>query len=163
MSKIYQTAIKLLARREHSIQELNHKLKAKKFNPDEIKIVLDFLEQKKLVSDERFGEVYVRSRSQKGFGKMRIEAELKERGLPSSLIKTILEKYFVADIRKVYEKKFGTFNFEQFKQLEMKEKAKRMRYLQNKGFSQQDIHQLFNKMLDEVSLQNRVNNYDYQH
>lgn len=48
--------------------------------------VLQQLEEQGLQSDDRFTEQYVRQRRDKGYGPLRIRAELKERGVDGVLI-----------------------------------------------------------------------------
>ena len=50
----YQLAVKLLAQREHSIQELRRKLTRKEFSSDSIDAVVSTLQESNLVSDARY-------------------------------------------------------------------------------------------------------------
>ncbi|HIL93525.1 MAG TPA: regulatory protein RecX, partial [Cycloclasticus sp.] len=81
MSRLRAGCFALLARREHSQRELRQKLKAKGFDEDDIDLLLEELSEKNWQSDERFAESYSRSRLLKGFGPVRIQYELKERGV----------------------------------------------------------------------------------
>ncbi len=53
--------------------------------------MLDGLEEKRYLSDERFVEEYLKSRKRKGYGPLRITAELQERGISKELIARYLE------------------------------------------------------------------------
>ena len=64
----YQVAVKLLARREHSIQELRRKLSSREFSNDSIDAAVSSLQEADLVSDTRYAEVFVRSRINRGDG-----------------------------------------------------------------------------------------------
>ena len=83
-------AMNLLAYREHSRAELVAKLIGRSFDVSEIDAALDILENEHLLSDERFAQAYVRMRSRKGFGPIRIRQELQERGISRELIVTYL-------------------------------------------------------------------------
>ena len=80
-----EKGIELLARREHSRLELKQKLLVRGYSEQEINTLLETLETENLQSDARFAECYVRSRLAAGFGPLRIEAELQERGVSRAL------------------------------------------------------------------------------
>ena len=129
----HNCALNLLAIREHTKFELHRKLMAKGFAADEIAKVVQELEKQGLQSDKRFTESYVTMRSKRGFGPIRIKAELCERGVDQELIEQILLSGYKATwtqlARAVRLKKFG-------KEIprDLHEQAKQMRYLYYKGF-----------------------------
>jgi regulatory protein len=135
---LYLFALSYLARREHSTLELTKKLKSRTDNLEWIPEIISLLTEKKLLSDQRFAESYARARVNRGYGKLRIQAELKERGI-------LLDKLNIkTDIKKVREKKFG-----ETLPIEIKEKAKQARYLQYKGFSFDEIKRVLKNDDDE--------------
>ena len=74
---VYNKALDLVSRREHSRHELRQKLK-KRF-PETIPIIeeaLDKLVLNNILDDERFVEMYLNARARKGFGPNKIEMEL---------------------------------------------------------------------------------------
>lgn len=75
---IYNKALSLLSRREHSRHELFLKLKAHfaEFEA-EIKTVLTMLEAKNYLTDQRFMEMLTRHRASQGYGPNYIRQELK--------------------------------------------------------------------------------------
>ena len=90
-----RAAMDFLARREHSLFELQQKL-SKKFpavSSVAIDEVLFKLREQNLQSDDRFTEAYVRYRKAKGFGYLHIQAELLSRRVELS----ILERYLIED------------------------------------------------------------------
>lgn len=92
--------IKSLARREHSRYELDQKL-VRDF-PDltafmRLKI-LDQLKSQNLQSDERFTEMFVRSRLRRGHGRLRIEKELESHGINSGYVERYLSDTNVNDV-----------------------------------------------------------------
>ena len=122
----------LLARREHARRELEFKLAQRGYEDVEIAAALDGLEADRLLSDARFAEMYVRSREERGFGPLRIRAELKERGVTDPLI----EQYLVYDTELLLErargehrKKYGDRSAGSYS-----ERAKQARFLQARGF-----------------------------
>ncbi|MCY4421291.1 MAG: regulatory protein RecX [Gammaproteobacteria bacterium] len=136
---IRNTALGLLARREHTRLELAGKLKAREFLTAEIEALLDDLQREGLQSDARFTESYVYSRTRRGFGPLRIRQELQARGVAESLVSTHMD-FNDPQWRKLacqeYEKKFGDTMAGS-----VKERARRMRYLQNRGFTSDIIRQ----------------------
>ncbi len=79
-------ALKLLATREHSRRELGRKLRARGFASDAVDAVLARLTASGALDESRLAEIYVAERMRKGFGPLRIRAELSEKGLPNALI-----------------------------------------------------------------------------
>ncbi|PCI40197.1 MAG: recombination regulator RecX [Thiotrichales bacterium] len=75
-STIYNSAIRLLAIREHSKYELQNKLFLKFKDSAAIQNLLTILEEKDYQSQARFLEVFVRSKVIKGYGPKKITAEL---------------------------------------------------------------------------------------
>ncbi len=131
----------LLSRREHSIKELFDKLRLRHFDPAEIEQTLAKLVAENLLNDERFTESYLHSRVQKGFGPLRIQNELSEKGVASELIQIQLEVYAFSwpELMKQQRiKKFGSEIPEDYK-----EKMKQARFLQNRGFSSESVMRLF--------------------
>ena len=103
-------AFRYLKRREHHRSEMSVKLRTKGASETVIGKVLDYLEEVKYLSDERFIESFVQSRVRKLQGKRRIFAELKKRGLELYLVEKALD---VPDVdwlqvaRRSWEKKFS--------------------------------------------------------
>jgi regulatory protein len=80
----YQAALAFLARRDHFRRELEHKLKAKGYPPDEIEGAISRCEAAGLMDDVRVGERFVEIRAEdRGWGPHRLAGELKKRGVPS--------------------------------------------------------------------------------
>lgn len=140
-SEAYATAVGLLARREHSVKELATKLASRGVNSALIESVMCHLIDKRLQSDERFAEVYIRQRSLKGYGPVRIGVELRERGVDDGLISTQFHRAvdegevdWFERAAAAYAKKYGGREIE-----DVKERAKRMRFLQYRGFSHEQV------------------------
>ena len=128
---IRTSALNLLAQREHSKVELQNKLVAKGFDVAGVTKVVQELSQQGLQSDERFVEGYIAMRSRRGFGPLRIQAELCERGIVQELIKQFFQGYDWFDLIKIVRrKKFGQELPRNFH-----DQTKQMRYLYYKGFN----------------------------
>jgi len=129
---VYNKALDLLSRREHSRKELYIKL-TKRFDcKDEINLTLDQLEENNLLCDSRFTEEYVHSRRRKGFGPVKISMELEKRGVKDSLISSEIDKFNDWDklAELSFKKRFPDGASKNFKELQ-----KQKNFLTNKGFS----------------------------
>ncbi len=140
-SEAYALAVAMLARREHSARELLTKLQAKGTDAVTAEAVLTRLVAERLQSDVRYTEVYLRQRSDKGYGPQRIRLELRERGIDDGLIAAQLrcaeeagELDWYERAASTYRKKYGGRSIE-----DMKERAKRIRFLQYRGFDHEQI------------------------
>lgn len=134
---IRQTILYWLARRDYSQQEITRKLLAKKFSPEGIQPVIDQLIQEGLIKDSRFAESYCHSRRNKGFGPLRISLELQARGIPSEAIAEVLEmadNAWFDQARQVWRKRFKGKSAKDYTEL-----AKQMRFLQQRGFTKEQI------------------------
>lgn len=137
--EIYDKAVALLAQREHSRYELQNKLVFRGYDEIVIAQVMDQLNQAGLQSDQRFVESYVQIKIERGYGPIRIQQELHDRGIDDDLI----EKYLATNVEiwpqlvaTVRVKRFGVELPEDFK-----ERARQMRFLQYRGFTTEQIKQ----------------------
>lgn len=146
LPEIHQTAIRMLARREHSFFELKQKLLQRNFSIELIEQVLEKLMGQGLLSDERYTECYIRSRMSKGCGPTRIAMELREHGISKDLIAQYLKKSetdWQEKLKKIYHKKFGPTPA-----TNQLERAKQIRYLLYKGFSLEQINKIVFECFD---------------
>lgn len=91
---IYNYAFFLLARKDYSKHEIEKKLKLK-FALDSVGIVLEDLEGRGLISDERYAEKIIQKYAfLKKFGYLKVEAELIKRGIDKKIFKNILDSIY---------------------------------------------------------------------
>ena len=79
-------ALYLLARREHARQELLVKLQQRGFALSVIHSLLDELENENLLNEGRFIGSFIRMRSFRGMGPLKICVELQKRGIDRNRI-----------------------------------------------------------------------------
>ncbi len=130
-------AMDLLARREHGRAELERKLIAAGFGADVAADALQRLAEDGLQSDRRFVESFVQSRINQGKGPLRIHADLGQRGVAPSLVDDVLGaagEDWVALARNARQKKFGSS-----RPVDFKDKARQMRFLQQRGFEPDQV------------------------
>lgn len=132
-------ALDLLSRREHTRLELGRKLKAREFSSSEIEELLDLLESEGLQSDARYTEGYIHSRRRRGFGPLKIKLELQGRGVCADLVDNHVDfddQVWLDTAHREYVKKFGNQTVES-----AKERVKRERFLQSRGFTSDIIQE----------------------
>jgi regulatory protein len=140
MTKVMDSALRLLARREHSAKELSDKLKIKGFSPEEINEALESCQRANVQSDERFVESYVRYRTRQGYGPLKISQELKNKGVDADLVYKELRQEgpnWLSHALSVWEKKSkGQI------ELSFQEIQKQQRFLLYRGFDMDIIAQV---------------------
>ncbi len=129
-------AVTLLARREFCSIELGAKLTAKGFEPDAVRAALAELIERRYLDDERYARLFVVVHAERGQGPVRIRRDLAGLGLPAALIEPQLESYgdWATLARKVVTRRFGAAPARSWP-----DKARRMRFLQYRGFATDDI------------------------
>ena len=129
-------ALRLLARREHTRQELESKLSPHAGNTEDLQNLISGLKQKNQLSEERFAEERARSLSRK-YGAARIRQDLRAKGVPEELVARFSSSEDeLQRARAILERKYRTPADTR------EEKAKRMRFLQSRGFSSEIIFKL---------------------
>ncbi|MDT8405688.1 MAG: regulatory protein RecX [Methylococcales bacterium] len=106
-----QCALGLLARREHSAKELRHKLSLRGYADAVIQNVVDECMAKAWLDDGRFAEIYARSRLAKGYGPLKIDQELAQRGVEKPNWPELLAELatdWPTCLRNVYQRKYGS-------------------------------------------------------
>jgi regulatory protein len=144
--------LRWLAQRDHSQHEIRQKLKQKRnLAPHEINAVLSDLVQMGWINDSRYAENYIRSRRTKGYGPLRISLELQARGIKDEMIAEhlkITDNAWFAEARGVWQK-----HFKGRQSADIKERVKQMRFLQYRGYTQEQIkHALGSNAVDYEDL-----------
>lgn len=136
--EVRRAAMDLLARREHSLLELQRKLR-RRFPRDVIQTSLEKLAAEGLQSNERFAESYVRQRAGRGYGPMRIRVELQERGISDTQAEAALEGsgFDWQDVaQQALTKKFDAASTSS---PSLAEKARILRFAAYRGFSRDHL------------------------
>ena len=125
--------IDYLSRREYSRLELYRKLVRNLLEgetPDDVNEVLDGLTEKGYLSDERYAQARIRTRSAR-YGNQRLRQELSMAGVDLETIGYALEETApeLERARVVYARKFTHAPTDE------KDRAKQIRYLTSRGFS----------------------------
>ena len=140
--EIIHCAIGLLSRREHSTKELIQKLSKREFTIEDIEPVVEFLLEEDYLSNERFADAIFRYRVGRGYGWRYIKHQLQQKGVGSEIFNSLnknqeIDWYLQAEL--AYNKRFGGKAIK-----DQQDKAKRMRFLQYRGFSTDEIITVLN-------------------
>ena len=137
---VYNKALDIVSRREHSEKEIKNKLLEKFDAPEIIEQVVLKLIENNLINDIRFAEMYVLIRKRKGFGPKKIQFELMARGIDDSISSLVIteEGSWKEAAQKAFNKKFKNGASKEFK-----ERNKQKTFLQNRGFSFEEIDSVF--------------------
>lgn len=145
---IEKRAVHLLSLREHGSKELKRKLKQKfpqaESRPALVDFVLDVCRKNNWLSDERFIESYVRESIDKGHGPYKIREALSLKTDENEMLSENLaleENEWIEIARDAIIKKYGDAS----RPPVAKEFARRARFLQSRGFTQQQIMKAFDR------------------
>ena len=134
-------AVRLLAGREHSTEELRRKLTHKGYPPETIEPVIQKLAGKRLVSDERFTANFIHHHAKRGQGPVRIRAALRQQGVDEAQVEEALSRAdidWVQRAQEVRRRKFGAGA-----PRSLGERAKQARFLQYRGFDAEQLRAAF--------------------
>jgi len=146
-ARVRAKALDLLARREHAAGELKAKLIERGYESTAVEAVLSSLEREKLLSDARFVQEFVAARVRRGSGPVKIREELRGRGVTGELVEEALGSLKAASAEvaaTARRKRFGAALPK-----DMPERARQARFLQQRGFSMDDIRKALKGDLEE--------------
>lgn len=136
-------ALAMLARREHSQGELHAKLAAKGFPEGMIDDALSGLDREGWLSDVRFVEAYIRARRERGYGPVRIRAELRARGIAEEMIADHLDlrdPQWMQVLQRAWARRVSGKM-----EMDYTEQARHMRFFQMRGFTTEQIRAVVNR------------------
>jgi regulatory protein len=125
-------ALRYLVRREHSRAELVRKLAPHAESEAALNAVVDLLQSRKQLSDERFAEERARSLSRK-YGAAKIRQDLNERGVADEIVERVSGEGELQRAKSILQRKYRE------PAASREEQAKRARFLQGRGFSYETI------------------------
>jgi regulatory protein len=128
----YDKALALLARREHSRHELRTRLRRDGYAPEEVEAALGALAEAGYQSDQRFGEMLVRSRIRQGYGPVRLRAELGTHDLADDVVHELLaaaDADWQAQASEQLRRRYGSSAPADYREF-----ARRVQFLARRGF-----------------------------
>lgn len=169
LKPILDVAIAMLARREHSTAEVRRKLATKGYPKADISQIIEDLKGRNYLNDERYAAARARSRAQDSkWGQGRIKQELALNGIDKTTTSSTLEDLsehhdWLATATKLLLRRFPkpiptlndldpALNRQDALKDIQKEKAKRLNFLQRRGFSMQQSLQALGLSQDDEFL-----------
>ncbi len=131
------SARRLLSRREHSAYELVCKLRQRGYALPLVEAIVAELAREGWVSDARYAAALVYERRSRGYGPLRIRAELSQHGVEAGLAESHLQCNDAEWIRlaqRCCAKRFGDSA-----DAPVKEQERRFRFLLSRGFTHDQI------------------------
>jgi regulatory protein len=125
-------ALRWLAGRDFAAADLRARLEARGFAAPAVRTVVEELVASGALNETRFAENYVTWHAGRGQGPVRIAADLRRLGIPAPLIEAAIAAGpdWASLARRICQGKFGAQVPDSWP-----EKARRMRFLQYRGFS----------------------------
>jgi regulatory protein len=133
-------ALRLLAGREYSRQELERKLAQHELEPGQLKQALDELEAKGFIDAQRVADSLLHRRAPK-LGAGRIRQELQAKGLDNELVAQAMASLRPTEAeraREVWRRKFGALPND------ARERARQTRFLLARGFGGELVRRVLN-------------------
>ncbi|MEC8984575.1 MAG: regulatory protein RecX [Candidatus Neomarinimicrobiota bacterium] len=145
--KILDFALNLLSYRMRSKVELMHRLKRKKFNEDGIYFVMEKLETKGYLDDQKFAQAFAREKvRRKLIGPMALRSEFSVHMLDPDILEYTLKKtYDEFPEHNLMDQLLKKRKVPMNKPLDIKEKKNAVNTLRNKGFSWDRIQEILVK------------------
>lgn len=132
--RLRETALALLARREHSAAELRRKLAQRGYKATAVETLMAELKRDSLQSDARYLETYLHARRERGYGPVRIAHELIERGLDRTQVTEALreadDERWVELAQYQLQRRFGGSALTNYR-----DRTRRFAFLERRGFT----------------------------
>ena len=144
-SEAKNKAFNLLSYRERTIKEMRDRLRKKDFSEPVINSVIDYLLEKDFLNEERFSEMWIRSRiNNHPRGRKLIYKELKDKGVERKIINSALNQY----LKREKEVEMAVYLRDKWLRRRSDEDIssyKLKNYLARKGFNYDIIYQITEK------------------
>jgi regulatory protein len=135
-------ALGLLARREHTRAELARKLEPHAASAEALDALLDVLVERHLLSDARYAEERARVLARK-YGTARIRQDLKAKGVAEEIVERLSGEGELARAIAIVRRRYAV------PAQTREERARRVRFLQGRGFSYDTIRAALRGDADE--------------
>ena len=136
--KASQKALDFLARRPRTVKEIEQKL-SEEYAPDITARVTDMLNEYNYTDDASYAAEYVKERLNAGYGPVKIEWELRGRGISQELIDTALEQSDKIIIQSAVESL--RVKYRNNPVMDDKEKARAYNFLLRRGFDTDTVEE----------------------
>ena len=127
-------ALRIIAPREHSTLELRRKLRTRGYDTTTIDRVITGLVDQDYLSDDRFADLYVQQRVDRGDGPFKIRNALRKRGISDRISNGLIrndDEYWLERAQAAHDKKYPVDSQGQLTEWPI---ARRVRFLRQRGF-----------------------------
>lgn len=143
VKEVFLKMCRFCAYQERAPQEVKEKLLKYSLGKLEVEQIIDKLIDEDFLNEKRFAELYARSKfNQKKWGKIKIQFELKKKGVSDHHIDFALEeideKVYLEVLSSLLAKKVESLKEEN----ELQRKSKLIRFANSKGYSLDSIYQV---------------------
>ena len=155
-SRLLDRAIRILAMRDHSEQELRRKLTAPVMGktgpepidapPEEVEKVIAWCIENRYLDDSRFVQQFIAGRSRKGYGPARIRQELAQKGITRDVIEQAMYECETDWSQLAYEQ--VTRKYGEPLPTAFADKVKIQRFLLYRGYLMEDIQEIWRNFTD---------------
>lgn len=149
--RAYVSAIRLLAKRDHSTVELTRKLRQREHDEEAIEEALADLVSANYLNDERYAELYAEQRMNHGYGPLSIRSKLAERGIDSHHVRRALQLLQVDWSEQAESAIARRFSPHEIADTGQRATSRIARFLQQRGFSSSDALRGLKKLRNELA------------
>jgi regulatory protein len=144
LTRAKNTAYRLLTYRPRSRRELEEKLRDREFADDIVDSVVDLCARLGYLDDARFAEQWARSRVRlRGFGRRRIEQELRNKGIDRETVRDALDRLFEDSSEAEVARKEAEKKLKSLSRFDPEVRRRRLAgFLERKGFSSEIIRSI---------------------
>ncbi len=149
--RAWESALRLLIYRERSRKELKDRLAEKKYSSEAVSATIEKLERLDLLDDEKFARLWVNSRINfRPRSAWLIERELREKGIESETVRTILEELLPPEREREAAQQLAERRIRHYRD-QPPETARRklFAYLARRGFSPGLVREIANELIPE--------------
>lgn len=154
---VRQSAIKYLANRLHSSNELKIKLLKKKYDPDIVAEIIEELKTKGFINDREFALCYANENiKNKLWGRNKIKAGLIQKSISSQIIDDVLGELFIDDedelnnAQQLAAKKLKVLQNRGYDSVKLKQKL--ISFLLSRGYN----YDLIKRILSNLNIENDI-------
>lgn len=147
LSKAKAKAFDIVARKMVTERELRTKLTDKGYDTMICDIVIDTMREYNYINDADYCVSFLDYAASKGWGKLKIHAELKRRGVDESAVSAALAEFDDCPEERIYDilcRKFDSADVKDFKQ-----KQKVLRFFASRGFDFDSIQSAVSRFISE--------------
>lgn len=145
-----QWALKALARRMHTAQEIERGLAERGWPSETVKGVVDDLRKDGYINDLQFAELWVSSRSEgRLHGHFRLLRDLLAKGVEENLAKSVIQRVLPREKEMTLARKAAEKKTRSMKTFDIRAMASLQRHLKSKGFQSEVVREVLSGYINK--------------